>query len=294
MHEQPEERRVALLGTGLMGAPMALRLAEAGHALSVWNRTRAKAVPLAAAGATIAATPQEAVASCEVAITMLADDAAVDELLELLLPALPAGATLIDMSSVRPETARAHAARLAASGCFYLDAPVSGGTIGARAGTLSIMAGGDAAQFERWAPLLAVMGRPLHIGPVGTGQLAKLANQLLVGVTLGAVAEALLLLQRGGADATRARTALLGGFAASRVLEVHGQRMLEGAFDPGGHITTQLKDMENVLQAAGGLDLPLTAQARDLFAEAVGQSLGERDQAAIYLTLAARNPVRRA
>jgi 2-hydroxy-3-oxopropionate reductase len=151
------------------------------------------------------------------------------------------------------------------------------------------MAGGDERLFARWSPLLEALGRPIHVGPVGAGQLAKLANQLLVGVTLAAVAEALLLLRRGGADLDKARQALLGGFAASRVLDVHGLRMLEGRFEPGGHIATQLKDMDNVLIAAGDLDLPCTEVARELFAEAVGQQLGDRDQAAIYLTVAARN-----
>ncbi|MDB5366299.1 MAG: 2-hydroxy-3-oxopropionate reductase [Rhodospirillales bacterium] len=289
MAEPVYRRRVAVLGTGLMGSPMALRLVEAGHHVTAFNRTAGKTAALEPAGATIAGSIEAAVAGCELVITMLSDDEAVASALEALLAALPAGATMIDMSSVRPDTARAHAARLAARDCFYLDAPVSGGQIGARDGTLSIMVGGDETVFARWSPLLEAMGRPLHVGPVGAGQLAKLANQLLVGVTLAAVAEALLLLRRGGADAGKARQALLGGFAASRVLDVHGQRMLEGQFEPGGHIATQLKDMDNVLTAAGDLDLPCTRIARELFAEAVDQHLGDRDQAAIYLTVAARN-----
>jgi 2-hydroxy-3-oxopropionate reductase len=283
------DRRITVLGMGLMGAPMALRLVQAGHRVTVFNRTRDKTATLAAAGAAVADSIGDAVAHCELAITMLSDDDAVTAVVEEMLPSLPEGATVIDMSSVRPATAQALAARLAARNCAFLDAPVSGGQIGARDGSLSIMVGGDGGVFASWLPVLFALGRPLHVGPVGAGQTAKLANQLLVGVTLAAVAEALLLLQRGGADARVAREALLGGFAASRVLDVHGQRMLDGQFEPGGRISTQLKDMDNVLDAAGDLDLPCTATARDLFAEAVEQHLGERDQAAIYLTLATRN-----
>ncbi|GIL41316.1 2-hydroxy-3-oxopropionate reductase [Rhodospirillales bacterium TMPK1] len=281
--------RVTVLGLGLMGAPMALRLVQAGHQVTVYNRTRDKTAALERAGAKVADSAADAVASCEVAITMLSDDDAVAAVLDEILPALPTGATVIDMSSVRPDTARAHAAKLEAQDCFFLDAPVSGGQIGARDGTLSIMVGGNGAAFARWSSLLGALGKPLHVGPTGAGQLAKLANQLLVGVTLAAVGEALLLLQRGGADVRAAREALLGGFANSRVLDVHGQRMLDGQFEPGGYIATQLKDLDNVLIAAGDLQLPTAEVARDLFAEAVEQHLGDRDQAAIYLTLATRN-----
>jgi 2-hydroxy-3-oxopropionate reductase len=272
-----------------MGAPMALRLVQAGHHVTVFNRTRDKTAALANAGATVADSIRDAVANCEVTITMLSDDTAVAAVLDEMLPSLPAGATVIDMSSVRPDTARDHAEKLKARDCSFLDAPVSGGQIGARDGTLSVMVGGNGSVFARWVPLLRALGTPHHVGPIGAGQLAKLANQLLVGVTLAAVGEALLLLRNGGADLHAAREALLGGFAASRVLDVHGQRMLDGQFEPGGHLATQLKDMDNVLIAAGDLELPCAATARDLFAEAVDQHLGALDQSAIYLTLATRN-----
>jgi 2-hydroxy-3-oxopropionate reductase len=288
--------RIALLGTGLMGAPMARRLLAAGFPLTAWNRSRAKAEALAVHGATVAGTAAEAVRGADVVITMLDSGSVVTEVLFAggVAEAMPAGATLIDMSSIPPSTARDHAARLAARGVDYLDAPVSGGTLGAEAGTLAIMAGGEADVFARAVPVFAPMGRAVRVGPSGSGQLAKLANQAIVGITIGAVAEALLLVERGGADPAAVREAIRGGFAESRILEVHGRRMIERDFVPGGKVVTQIKDLETIVRTADeiGLDLPLSRNVLRRYIELRDrQDAGDLDHAALFLQLEAANPL---
>jgi 2-hydroxy-3-oxopropionate reductase len=276
-----------------MGLPMARRLLGAGLPLTVWNRTRSKALPLQAEGAELADSAAEAVAGADIVITMLEHGGIVRELLLEggLLAALRPGALFIDMSSIQPSEAREHAQWLAERGVAALDAPVSGGTLGADAGTLAIMVGGSADDFERAAPVLAALGRATHVGPTGTGQLAKLANQMIVGITIGAVAEALLLAQAGGADPAKVRHVLAGGFADSRILQVHGQRMVERDFAKRGAITVQLKDLRNALVTAGELHatLPVTALLERLYASAAEQGLGDLDHAGLWLELARRN-----
>ena len=288
---------LALLGCGLMGQPMARRLLAAGFPVTVWNRSPDKARALAAHGARVAATPAEAAQSADVVITMLQDGQVVHDV--LFDPALPGavqglrpGALLIDMSSILPEQAQAHAQRLAAQGVGTLDAPVSGGTLGAEAGTLAIMAGGEPGDFARARPVLEAMGRPVHVGPHGSGQLAKLANQMIVGITIGAVAEALLLAERGGADPAKVREALRGGFAESRILEVHGQRMVEGDFAKRGSLAIQLKDLRNALHTAAGLrmDAPITDTLATLYAQAADHGFSELDQSGLYCELKRRQP----
>ncbi|MBP8191931.1 MAG: NAD(P)-dependent oxidoreductase [Aquabacterium sp.] len=286
---------ISLLGCGLMGTPMATRLLNHGYTLTIWNRTRSKADALAAKGARVADTPAQAVADADIVITMLEHGGVVEDV--LFNPALPgaslglkAGALVIDMSSILPEQAQAHGPRLAAQGVAYLDAPVSGGTVGAEAGTLAIMAGGAEADFERARPVLEVLGRPVHVGPTGSGQLTKLANQMIVGITIGAVAEALLLAQRGGADPAKVRQALRGGFAESRILEVHGQRMVDGDFAKRGSLAIQLKDLRNALHTASGLsfDAPITAHLTDLYAQAADHGFGDLDQSGLFKELERR------
>ncbi|PZQ15798.1 MAG: 2-hydroxy-3-oxopropionate reductase [Ancylobacter novellus] len=287
----PAPLRVAVLGVGLMGAPMARRLLGAGFAVTVWNRTRAKAEPLADVGATVAETAVEAVEGAAIVVTMLADGPAVADALfgsGRAAEALAPGALVIDMSSIPPATARDHAQRLAAHGRRHLDAPVSGGVRGAEAGSLAIMAGGDEADFADAARVFAALGRATRVGPSGAGQVAKLANQVIVGVTIGAVAEALLLAAAGGADPAAVREAIRGGFAESRILEEHGRRMLERDFRPGGTVSTQIKDLQTALEAAaeGGVTLPLTRDARDRYLflrDAMGG--GGYDHAALLLQL---------
>ena len=285
--------RIAVLGIGMMGQPMARRLCQAGHAVSVWNRDRSKAERLLDAGARVAASPAEAVAGADCVVTLLTDGAAVADVLfeQGAAAAMAPGALLIDMSSIMPSQAREHASRLQALGLHHLDAPVSGGTLGAEQGTLAIMVGGEAADFARAAPLFAVLGRATQVGPHGAGQLAKLANQMIVGITIGAVAEALLLCQQGGADPVQVRAAISGGFADSRILQVHGERMVGRDFAKRGSMQVQLKDMRNALATAAelGFDAPITGLFEQLYAAGVAHGLGELDQSALFVELARRN-----
>lgn len=281
---------VAVLGTGIMGAPMARNLARAGHALRVWNRTAEKAEALADV-AEVAATAAEAASGADVVLTMLDNSAVVTAVLldQGVLAAAPR-ALVIDMSSIAPDTARNHGARVVAGGGGYLDAPVSGGERGAIDGTLAIMAGGTAADFARAEAIFAPLGRATHVGPVGSGQTAKLANQIIVGVTVGAVAEALALATAAGCDPAAVRAAMMGGFAGSPILAAHGQRMIDGNWVPGGRVRLQLKDLDNVAAAAEGLgiELPLAAQARAAFADLAGpMGMGELDHSAYYIWLGA-------
>lgn len=286
--------RIAVLGTGLMGARMARNLLQAGHEVAAWNRSPAKARALAGDGAQASDSAAEAVMGADFVITMLSDGAATGAMIgdNAVTDALREGAVWLDMSSIKPEEARAQAAHLQGLGFAHLDAPVSGGTKGAEAGSLAIMVGGEAAVFERAAPVFAAMGRAVHVGPAGAGQLAKLANQAIVAVTIGVVAEAMLLLQKGGADPAAVRQALKGGFADSVILQQHGERMTEGNFQPGGLSKFQLKDLENATGEAGkyGLRLPLTGQLRDRF-ETLCREMdgGDLDHSAIYLELMRQN-----
>ena len=285
--------RIAVLGIGMMGQPMARRLCQAGHAVSVWNRDRRKAERLLDAGARVAASPADAVTDADCVITLLTDGAAVADVLfeQGAAAAMAPGALLVDMSSIMPSQAREHASRLQAMGLRHLDAPVSGGTLGAEQGTLAIMVGGEAADFARAAPVFAALGRATRVGPHGAGQLAKLANQMIVGITIGAVAEALLLCQQGGADPAQVRAAISGGFADSRILQVHGERMVGRDFAKRGSMQVQLKDMRNALATAAelGFDAPITGLFEQLYAEGVDHGLGELDQSALFLQLARRN-----
>jgi len=285
--------QVALIGIGLMGLPMAKRLCEAGLRPHIWNRTRSKAEPLAALGAKVHDTLAQAVRDADIVVTMLEDGNVVESVLfaDGLAQALQRGSLLIDMSSIQPAQARSHGLRLAALGVGYLDAPVSGGTLGAEAGNLAIMAGGSDVDFERGRAVLTHFGRPTLVGPTGSGQLAKLANQMIVGVTIGVVAEALLLCAKGGADMAKVKEAVTGGFADSRILQVHGQRMIERDFAPRGRISVQLKDMRNAMATAQelGFDAPITGLLETLYASASENGLSGMDQAAFFAELARRN-----
>lgn len=288
-----QKPRIAFFGIGLMGKPMAINLLNAGYPLTAWNRTAAKAEALIPHGATVASTPSD-VADADILITMLAAGPEVRDVLEAALPALKKGALVIDMSSTKQSEAKALYTLLADKGIHFLDAPVSGGVLGAEAATLAIMAGGDIEQFERAVPVLSVMGRPTRVGPAGCGQIAKLCNQLIVGATITIVAEAMLLAQAGGADPAAMRTAIRGGFAESRILEVHGQRMLDRNFVPGGQVKTQLKDLENILHAAeaASIRLPVTSLVTDNFRHLV-TTHPTADHSAILIELEETNPGQR-
>jgi len=282
---------VAFLGIGLMGQPMAARLADAGFSLRAWNRSTAKARTLATHGARVCESLDEAVRGADIVVSMLEAGPAVGATMDAALPAMAPGTLWIDMSSTRHDEALAFHVRLAGQGMRFLDAPVSGGVPGAQAGTLAIMAGGSLRDFEDALALFAVLGSALLVGPGGSGQVAKLCNQLIVGATLNVVAEALLLAQAAGADPAAVREAIRGGFAGSRILELHGQRMLDRDFVPGGQVKSQLKDLRNVLAAAGaaGLSLPMTAAATRSY-ESIEVELGSADHAAALLALERINP----
>lgn len=287
-------KNICLLGCGLMGTPMGHRLLAAGHSLTVWNRSAAKTASLAQAGALVAPTAAQAVQAADLVITMLTDGQAVHDVLfegpEAAVVGLKQGTLVVDMSSITPAQAQAHAARLLALGITSVDAPVSGGTLGAQAGTLAIMAGGEATDVLRATPVLEHLGRVVHVGPIGCGQLTKLANQIIVGVSIGAVAEALLLARQGGANMAQVRLALRGGFAESRVLEVHGERMVTGDFVKRGSLAVQLKDLRNALSTADslGFDAPISQALTALFDDAAQHGDAERDQSALFLELERR------
>lgn len=286
--------RIAFLGVGLMGSRMARNLLAAGRSLTAWNRDKTKADSLLAQGATVANTAAEAVANASTVITMLANGPAVESVLfgpQGAAASIATGALVIDMSSAPPDLAREHAKRFAARGIDYLDAPVSGGTVGAEEGNLAIMAGGTPPAFERAAPLFTALGHATRVGPAGSGQLAKLANQAIVAVTIGAVAEALLLAAAGGADPAAVRQAIMGGFAESRVLELHGNRMILRDFIPGGPVDHQVKDCVTIVATAkaAGLSLPFAETALALFRDLVAHGGARYDHSALLLELERRN-----
>lgn len=283
-----EADRIALLGMGLMGAPMAQRLADTFGSLTVWNRSPLPADTAARRDLHVAATAAEAAGGAEIVITMLTDGAAVEEVLFArgVAEALAPGALVIDMSSIAPAEARGHAARLAELGLSCLDAPVSGGTVGARSGELAIMVGGARTDFDRAARVFAPLGRAVHLGPPGAGQVAKLANQLIVGLTIAGVAEGLALARAGGLDLERFVEAIGGGLAASTVLAQHGPRMIEGDFTTRGRSTTHLKDIRNALGHAEelGVALPFGAVLERAFAALIDRH-GDVDHSGLILAL---------
>jgi 3-hydroxyisobutyrate dehydrogenase-like beta-hydroxyacid dehydrogenase len=285
---------VAFLGIGLMGKPMATRLAEAGYPLRVWNRTAAKAEALRATGAEPHADLADAVRGADIVISILEAGPVVGQVIADALPVLDKGTLWIDMSSTRQDEALAFAARLEAEACRFVDAPVSGGVGGAEAGQLAIMAGASVADYMQAEPVLRVLGSPKAVGPVGSGQVAKLCNQLIVGATINVVAEALLLAEAAGADPAAVREAIRGGFASSRVLDVHGQRMLERNFMPGGQVKTQLKDQRNILAAASaaGVTLPVTELVTRQY-DTIAGDIPSADHAAGLIALERMNPGKR-
>jgi 3-hydroxyisobutyrate dehydrogenase-like beta-hydroxyacid dehydrogenase len=284
---------VGFIGIGIMGFHMARRVAEQGHRVHAWNRTPGKAQRLAAFGIEVVANAADAAADADVVICMLSSGPVCDEVLlgpDPVIASMKPGSTLIVMSSIPVESARRQAAAAKARNVDYLDAPVSGGEKGAEEAKLAIMVGGEVAVFERWRLLFEAMGRPVHVGPTGSGQLAKLANQMMVASTITAVAEALLFAERGGADPAKLREALLGGFVDSTILRLHGQRMIEGNFVPGGPAKYQPKDTSTALALARsiGLELPMLDLVDRLYRDMVEHGDGDLDHSAIILELKRR------
>ena len=282
---------ISFLGLGLMGKPMAMNLIKSGYHLTVWNRTPSKAAELMSAGARLAKSPADAVRQAEAVILMLENGAVVTDLLftQGVAGACRDRALVIDMSSIAPAIAEDHARLLVKSGLRYVDAPVSGGTLGAEQATLALMAGGEEADIAEASPIFAAMGNVTHVGPHGKGQLCKLVNQCIVAVTIGAVAEGLTLAKSGGADPAQVRKAIMGGFCQSRILELHGQRMIDRNFVPGGFIKNQLKDLNAALKVAGdlGIQLPLTERVCELFATLAKSGKEELDHSALILQIEA-------
>jgi 2-hydroxy-3-oxopropionate reductase len=280
---------ISFIGLGLMGKPMAMNLLKTGFQLTVWNRTVSKAADLVGAGVRLAKSPADAVRNAEAVLLMLENGAAVTEVLftQGVADACRDRALVIDMSSIPPSVAEDHARLLHKAGVRHIDAPVSGGTIGAEQGSLAIMAGGDDADIAEAGPIFAALGTVTHVGPHGRGQLCKLVNQCIVAVTIGAVAEGLALAKLGGADPANVRKAIMGGFCQSRILELHGQRMIDRNFVPGGMVKNQLKDLDAVMKVANdvGVRLPLTERVSELFAVLSRSGKEELDHSALILQI---------
>ncbi len=263
--------KIGFIGTGIMGKPMAQNLQKAGHSLFLSEHHSQAPADLLAAGAIALATPQEVAQQAEFIIIMVPDTPQVEDVLfreNGVANGIGAGKVVIDMSSISPSATKAFAAQIKARGGDYLDAPVSGGEVGAKAATLSIMVGGSQDAFERALPLFQAMGKNItRVGENGDGQTAKVANQIIVALNIQAVAEALLFAAKNGADPAKVREALMGGFAGSKILEVHGERMIKGTFDPGFRINLHQKDLNLALAGARelGLNLPNTANAQQVF-----------------------------
>ena len=280
---------ISFLGTGLMGKPMAMNLIKSGYPVTVWNRTPSKAAELMSAGARLGKSPADAVRHAEAVVLMLEKGSVVTDILftQGVADACRDGTLVIDMSSIAPAIAEDHAKLLARAGLRYIDAPVSGGTVGAEKGTLAIMAGGEVSDVLEATPIFEALGNVTHIGPHGRGQLCKLVNQCIVAVTIGAVAEGLTLAKAGGADPAQVRQAIMGGFCESRILELHGQRMIDRNFVPGGFIKNQIKDLKAALEVAAklGLRLPLTDRVCELFVALAQTGKEELDHSALILQI---------
>ena len=269
-----------------MGLPMSKNLIKAGYNLTVFNRSKSKAEPLKEFGAKISNTLKDAVDGSDIVITMLTDDTAVDEVMnnDDFTKSLKSGAIVIDMSSVKPTTATKHGNNLKLKNINYLDAPVSGGTIGAEEASLAIMVGGEQNIFDDAFDILKKMGNPTLVGPIGSGQVSKLANQIIVGLTIGAVAEAVTLCEKAGADPNKMIKALSGGWADSKVLQTHGKRMINKDFTPKGRTSVHLKDMNNILECANNYNthLPISNLVKEMYKSLVENGHGETDHSSLY------------
>jgi len=279
-------KKIGFIGIGLMGLPMSKNIAKAGYNLKVFNRSKKKAEPLKEFGANISNTLKDLVDDSDIVITMLTDDTAVEEVMNNsdFLENLKPGAIVIDMSSVKPTTATKYGNNFKSKNINYLDAPVSGGTIGAEEASLAIMVGGDQNIFDDAFDILKTMGNPTLVGPIGSGQVSKLANQIIVGLTIGAVAEAVTLCEKAGADPNKMIKALSGGWADSKVLQTHGKRMIDKDFTPKGRTSVHLKDMNNILECANNYNthLPISNLVKEMYKSLVKNGHGETDHSSLY------------
>ena len=282
--------KIGFIGLGVMGQPMAGHLINAGHDLNLY-RVKKKSRTLVEMGGRAEETAKAVAEASDIIILMLPDTADVEAVLfgdASVAEGLSAGKTVIDMSSILPVATRDFAHRIGAMGCAYLDAPVSGGEAGAKAATLSIMVGAAQKDFDSMLPILEVMGGKItHVGEVGAGQTVKIANQIMVALTIGAVSEGLLFASKAGVDPAKAREAIMGGLASSKILEMHGQRMIDRTFEPGFRISLHQKDINNALASARSLKmaLPATALAQELFNTCSAQGHGDLDHSALIRAL---------
>ena len=278
--------KIGFIGTGLMGAPMIKNLLNSSHKISIFNRTIKKAKKLEKYGAILSFDIKELVKDKNVVITMLTDDKAVNEIInsKKFLKNLNKKTTVIDMSSTKPITALKNYKKLKKIGVDFLDAPVSGGTKGAESATLAIMVGGEKKIFKKHLRILKIMGVPNYVGKPSSGQAAKLANQIIVGITIGAVSEAIILCKKLGLNLKNVLKALEGGWADSKILQTHGIRMIKNDFKPRGKVSSQLKDMENILNTAkmNGLNLPLSEIIRNLYKQLSKKGYNNLDHSYLY------------
>ena len=269
-----------------MGYPMAKNLLKSGYNLKAYNRSQDKADRLKEFGAEISVSIKDVVTNSDIIITMLTDDNAVEKVMSSneFISNIKEGATVIDMSSVNPVLTIKYSKKLKEKKINYLDAPVSGGTVGAEEATLAIMIGGDEETFKNCYELLKKMGNPTLVGPVSSGQISKLANQIIVGVTIGAVAEAITLCEKSGTDPNKMIEALSGGWADSKILQTHGKRMISKDFTPKGKTTTQLKDMTNIVNAGKAVEthLPISSLIKEMYKELVADGHGNTDHSSLY------------
>ena len=278
--------QIGFIGVGLMGFPMAKNLLKSGYQLKAFNRSQDKAERLKEFGAEISVSIKDVVTNSDIIITMLTDDNAVEKVMDSdeFIFNIKKGATVIDMSSVNPVLAIKYSKKLKEKKINYLDAPVSGGTIGAEEATLTIMIGGDEETFRNCYELLKIMGNPTLVGPISSGQISKLANQIIVGVTIGAVAEAVTLCEKTGTNPSKMIEALSGGWADSKILQTHGKRMINKDFTPKGKTTTQLKDMTNIVNAgkAAKTHLPISSLIKEMYKDLVADGQGNTDHSSLY------------
>ena len=279
-------KSIAFIGIGLMGFPMAKNLLKFGYNLKAYNRSQDKADRLKEFGAEISVSIKDVVTNSDIIITMLTDDNAVEKVMgsDEFISNIKEGATVIDMSSVNPVLTIKYSKKLKEKKIDYLDAPVSGGTIGAEEATLAIMVGGDEETFKNCYELLKKMGNPTLVGPVSSGQISKLANQIIVGVTIGAVAEAVTLCEKSGTNPNKMIEALSGGWADSKILQTHGKRMIDKDFTPKGKTTTQLKDMTNIINAGKAVEthLPISSLIKEMYNDLVADGHGNTDHSSLY------------
>ncbi len=281
------DETIGFIGLGLMGRPMATHLHQSGYPLVIYNRSKPVVAELCAVGMTATESPRDAARQSTIIIVMVSDTAATEKVLlgdEGVAQGVQSGTLVIDMGTTAVTATRRFAYEIEKRGGDYVDAPVSGGQVGAQQAALTIMAGGSEPSFARAKPVFETLGRHVtRVGDIGAGQVAKAANQIIVGLTIGAVAEALTLAKKAGVDPAKVRAAFEGGFAWSRIMELHGQRMIDGKFTPGAKAVTQRKDLAQALVLAEqiGIDLPATRLNRDLYDQLIEQGGGELDHSAL-------------